>query len=281
VVLNFASTYKLDVAGFSPLGADRFAHWASFYGNTPNPAGDHYGPVVYLAYVPFELVWPYHGEPDPLATHFANLTFDLLTALIIFRLARRLGGTGAGIAATFAWLSLPLTLLALCSGSNDGLVALLMVGALAVVGRPVLAGALTGAAALTKIAPALAIPAIAVHPGIADPSLHRRLLRFLPAVAAVVCVVVAFVLKTTPLSTFLDRTLHSQENLFSPLSIWSFYDPAATSPVLYDLQSLVRAAAAALAVILAIWPRQRDTAQLAALCGAVLIAAQLGATYWI
>ncbi len=46
------------------IGADRIADGTRLYGNFPkdNEHGDTYGPVNYVAYVPFEQIWPWSGR---------------------------------------------------------------------------------------------------------------------------------------------------------------------------------------------------------------------------
>ena len=104
--------------------------------------GDTYGPVNYLAYVPFERIWPWSGTWNDLpAAHGAAVFFDLATfALLIFLGLRiRPGPEGRKLAATlaFGWAAYPYTAYALESNSNDTLVAMLLVATLLVLARPV------------------------------------------------------------------------------------------------------------------------------------------------
>ena len=61
VGLNIADSGAIDVGYASVVGADRIAHGEPLYDNFPEDVsqGDTYGPVNYLAYVPFELIWPW------------------------------------------------------------------------------------------------------------------------------------------------------------------------------------------------------------------------------
>ena len=77
------------------------------------------------------------------------------------------------------------------------------------------------------------------------------------------------------MSEFYDRTLGFQVGRSSPLSIW---DQHAS---LDGLHLLVKVAAVDLAVLLLLVPARRSAAQVAALSAAVLIALQLGSTYWL
>ena len=66
--LQYVSSNVIDVGYAGVIGADRLAHLDDLYGSFPpdNPRGDTYGPLLYLAYVPFELVWPWSGTWDDL-----------------------------------------------------------------------------------------------------------------------------------------------------------------------------------------------------------------------
>ena len=71
IVLNVADSDVIDVGYSSVVGADNLVHGGEISG---------YGPLMFLAYVPFELIFPWHGAWDSVpAAHAAALTFDLLT----------------------------------------------------------------------------------------------------------------------------------------------------------------------------------------------------------
>jgi hypothetical protein len=70
----------IDVGAAGVDGARLELHGQAPWGNMPddNPHGDTYGPLNYLAYVPFELVAPWSGEWDDLpAAHLAPFAYDL------------------------------------------------------------------------------------------------------------------------------------------------------------------------------------------------------------
>jgi hypothetical protein len=71
-----------------------------------------------------------------------------------------------------------------------------------------------------------------------------------------------------------DRTLGYQASRSSPFSVWGL------APSLDFLRPLARVGAIVLALAVALWPRRKTPAQVAALAAAVLIAVQLGATHW-
>ena len=76
------------------------------------------------------------------------------------------------------------------------------------------------------------------------------------------------------LRQFYDHTLGYQASRSSPFSVWG------QAPSLHFLQTAGRVGAALLAVAVALWPRRKTPAQIAALAAAVVIAVQLGATHW-
>ena len=76
------------------------------------------------------------------------------------------------------------------------------------------------------------------------------------------------------LATFYDRTVKSQVNRTSPFSIWG------QDHSLEWLQTVVKAFAVGLALLVAFVPRRRTLPQIAALAAAVLIAVQLTAEHW-
>jgi hypothetical protein len=76
------------------------------------------------------------------------------------------------------------------------------------------------------------------------------------------------------LSAFWRDTLSYQATRPAPFSIWGLWGH------LKVLQRIVQGAAVGLAVVVAFVPRRRGLVEVAALGGAVLIALQLGVTYW-
>jgi cell division protein FtsW (lipid II flippase) len=73
---------------------------------------------------------------------------------------------------------------------------------------------------------------------------------------------------------FYDTTLGFHAGRDSPFSVWG------QEPRLDWLHTVVKAAAVALAVAVALVARRRDVVQLAALGAAALVALQIAATHW-
>lgn len=261
--LNITQSSVIDVGYSGVIGADRIAHGDPPYGTFPadDRRGDTYGPVAYLAYVPFEAVLPWGGEWDDLpAAHAAAIVFDLACVLLLWLVGRRLRGPDLGVLLAYLWVAFPFTLLVSNSNANDALVAALVLLALYVSHAPVRRGATIALAGMTKFAP------LALAPLFARGGVH--------AAAAFVAVAGASLLLVGDLSTFYDRTIGFQADRDSPFSIWGYYDGLGAAQV------AVTIAAGLLAVAVAFVPRRRDVVTVAALGAAVLIALQLAVEHW-
>jgi hypothetical protein len=294
VALNVTRSNVVDVGYAGVIGADRFADGSKLYGAFPsdNQYGDTYGPVVYLAYMPFEQALPWSGRWDDLpAAHAAAISFDLLACLLCFLLGRRVRGPDLGIVLAYAWVTFPFTLYASMTNSNDALVAALVLAAIwagsssqaaSSPSRAALAarGALVALAGLTKFAPLVLAPLFATFD--ASPTHARRWPGLRSTAWFAAGFVVAFALAFVPvvahddLRTFWDHTVAFQATRGSPFSIWGLYEGAWIDDVQVGVQML----AVAGALVLAFVPRRHDVVGLAALGAAILIALQLGVTHW-
>jgi hypothetical protein len=276
VGLNLTSSNVIDVGYSGVIGADRLAHGEGIYGNFPddNLYGDTYGPFNYIAYVPFELVLPWHGKWDALpAAHAAALFFDLITILGLFLVGRRMRpgkrGQELGVMLAYAWAAFPYTLFVLNTNANDSLLAALLVYSFLFLSSSRMRGALLALAGMTKFAP-LALGPLYL-------SYSRRLktaLRFVASFAVVTLIVMLPVLINDSLSQFWDRTVGFQLGRESPFSIWG------QETGLEWLQTIAKVLAAGLAVLVAFVPRRKTPLQLAALAAAVLIALQFTLEHW-
>jgi hypothetical protein len=279
IALNAADSQAIDVGVAGVIGADRVQAGEELYDGSFSPGidlrGDVYGPANYLAYVPFELVWPWEGEWDGVpAAHAAAIAFDLLVVAGLVALGRRLRpgtGGGLGVALAFAWLACPWTLYALDANVNDGLVAASVVWALVALGSAAGRGVLLAVGAAAKFGTAALAPLFATAGGLRD---RRGALTFAAAFALVCLALFAPFLPDGGPSELYDRTLGYQATRSSPFSVWGL------APSLGFAQDLVRVGAVLLAVGLAFVPSRRTEAQVAALAGAVIVAVQAGATHW-
>ena len=170
----------------------------------------------------------------------------------------------------YAWAAYPFSLYALQTNTNDGLIAALVVFAIAAMSSPAVRGLLLGLAGAAKFAPLALAPLFLTG--------RRRV----PRESAVFAVVLAGTVSIAVLANLpdggprelWDATLGYQLARESPFSLWGLH------PGLEWLQTLMKVATVALALLVAVRPRERDLRQLAALAGAVLIAMQLCASYW-
>jgi hypothetical protein len=271
-----ANSNVIDVGYAGVIGADKVLHDQPLYGHWPhdNANGDTYGPANYYAYVPFRAIFGWSGSWDDLpAAHAAAIAFDLLTLLGLFLLGRRIRGPTLGVALAYAWAAYPFTLWTLSSNTNDSLVALLLTATLLVLGSAPARGVAAALAGLTKFAP-LALGPLFLRG--ADDRLRKRS----PALY-----VLAFGLTTgaAALPVLLQHNLHSfwsdsvsyQSTRVTPFSVWGLWGGLSLE------QHLVEGAAAALAIAVAFVPRRRTVVEVAALAGAVVIALQLSANYWL
>ena len=276
VAFGLADSSTFDISSAGVIGADRIEHGLQLYEDNKYH-GDTYGPVNYLMYVPFELIWPYRagGDVGP-AARPATLCFDLLTMFGLFLLGRRMragpGGKRLGVALAYAWAALPYTGLVIAANTNDALVPLFIVYALVFLRSPPLRGALAGLGSMAKFAPAALAPLLIAG--------HRRLsLRTaLIGGGAYLLVVAALIWAFLPdggLREFWNTTIGFQIHRTSPLSLW------VRTPALDWMRPIFSGLAVLLAVAAAFAPRRRTTGQVAALCAAILAALQIPANYWL
>jgi hypothetical protein len=277
VALNVTDSNVIDVGYAGVIGADRIVDGKPLYGAFPsdNAMGDTYGPVAYLAYVPFEQAMSWSGRWDGLpAAHGAAIAFDLLACLLLFLMGRRVRGPDLGVLLAYAWVTYPFTLYALMSNSNDTLVAVLVLAAVWAAGSAPGRGAFIALGTLTKFAPLALAPLFATQDGLRP----RPLLGYLAGFGIAASLAFLPLLGHLEWRTFWDHTIAFQVQRGSPFSIWGLYDP---DVAWLDLaQRAVQVAAALLALALAFVPRRRDLVGLAACSAAILLALQLAMTHW-
>jgi Glycosyltransferase family 87 len=276
VGLNIADAGAIDVGYAGVVGADRIAHGEPVYDNFPHDVsrGDTYGPVNYLAYVPFERIWPWSGSWDDLpAAHGAAVAFDVLTFLLLIVLGLRIrpGPEGQRLAAilAFGWAAYPYTAYVLESNSNDSLIAALLVATLLALARPLARGATLALATWAKFVPVVLAPMLLTYE-----RRRRPALLFAAAFAAVTVAVLLWPALDPGLKTFYDRTIASQAGRSSPFSVWG--QAPALEPLRIGLLVLTGLASLAFAVV----PRRKSLVQVAALSTALVVLLQLTLHHW-
>ena len=276
VGLNLASDKVMDIGYASVVGADRIEHQQPLYVQNDGH-GDTYGPVDYLAYIPFELAFPWHGHWDYLpSAHAATLFFDLMTLLGLFLLGREMRagpeGRRLGLALAWGWAAFPFTLLGLIMNTNDGLVAMLVVYALLFYKRsPGARGLLLGLAAAAKFFTLALLPLFASGRDVGG---RRRAAQIALAGIGVFVLVFAFFIPDGGVREVWNCTLGYQLTRPPDFSIWEIYDGIGWIARVLEVLAVV------LAVAVAFFPRRRSFAQLCALGAAVTIALQIPAGHW-
>jgi Glycosyltransferase family 87 len=280
IALNVADSQVIDIGVAGVVGADHISHGQELYNGGFAPGvgirGDVYGPFNYIAYLPFEAIFPWHGHWDDVpAAHAAAIAFDLLTALGLLALGRRMRagehGRTLGIALAFGWLAYPFTLYTMNANANDSLIAAIGVGAMLMLTSPPARGAMVALGSAAKFGPAALAPLFATGTG--ERRWHSAI-AFGIAFLAVGALLILPFLPDGGLQELYDRTLGYQASRSSPFSVWGL------APSLDFLRPIERAGAIVLAFAVALWPARKTPAQVAALAAAVLIAVQLGATHW-
>jgi hypothetical protein len=317
VGLNIRNSNVIDVGYSGVIGADRIWHGQSPYGHFPqetigtrqlptcgpadssgevrdriqtngvcetsNPLGDTYGPVAYLAYIPGYLIFGWSHKWDKLpAVHFTSIVFDLLAALGLAIVGRRLGGPRVAAAAAFAGVAWPFTQYASMSNTNDSIGPALLVWGLLVLTSDVGRGAFVAVSGWTKFASLLVLPLWAGYP-------EARRIRSAVVTGLgflLLTVIVFFMLFFEPSPAhaavvFFDRTVRFQFGRDSPFSIWDWGQYHAKGlPNLRVVQRILQVGLVVGALALYWVPRRRSPLRVAALSAAVLIGFELVLTHW-
>jgi hypothetical protein len=307
-----ASHGVIDVGYAGVIGAERIVHGEAPYGHMPieedrpacgpadsageirqriqtngrceaaNPSGDTYGPAAYLAYVPAVLAFPWSGNWDSLpAAHAASIGWDLLAAIGLLLVGRRLGNLRLGTTLLFAWAAYPFTAYALLADTNDAIMPALLVWGFLVLQRPVARGAAVALAGWTKFV------SLAVAPlWLSYPRLERRSASRFAAGCGVATVATFSILLLEPslghaLRTFWHRTIPTQVGRHSPFSLWDWGQYHARGiPDLHLVQRALEVAAAGFALLVAFVPKRKGPLELATLTAAVLLGFELVLTHW-
>jgi hypothetical protein len=274
IALSLISHEEIDIGYQSVIGAFRVLHHLPIYYNDINH-GDTYGPLTYLVYVPFELVFPWKNSLSSLhAADAASIFFDLGTVGALVLLGRRLRagseGTRLGLVLGWGWAACPWTIVGLLVHTNDGLVAMLMVFTLVLIRSAAFSGGMLGLATAAKFSPAALLPLLAAPRG---PGLKRALI-CVGTFGVIVLTAIFSWLPPKGLAYFWQRTIGFQMSRPDPFSPWGIH------PSLHLLQVALEVFAIVLALAVAFVPRDRSLVRVCALAGAVTIAVQLPAMHW-
>ena len=230
-------------------------------------AGDTYGPVSYLAYLPGYAVFGWTGKWDELwAAHATSLLFDGLCILGLALVGRRFGGPRLAATLAFAWAAYPFTLYVSNSNTNDAIMPAFLIWGFWLASSAWARGAAVALAGWTKFAALLARAALALVPERLPRPVRRFALGFAGATIAAFLVLL---LEPEPLQAarvFAERTFGFQLDRDSPFSIWGWGQyHAGGVPDLHVVQQVLQVLVVAGAVLTAFVPRRKSILQLAAL----------------
>jgi hypothetical protein len=267
----------IDVGYAGVVGADRILDGTIPYGNMPSDVGtgDTYGPLNYLLYVPFVLIFGYSGEWDFLpAAHALTLFSFVAGAMALFITGYRLSGREGAAALIFAWAAFPYTVYATNNNTNDIIVAAVAAIGLAAAASPIARGASVAAGFAVKLYPLILGPLWISYDGLK----RKPIVDFVLGGAGVVFLTFWVVLLDghpfQAIELFYEKTLAFQGDRVSP---WTIYTQV---PQLAFLQKPVTAAVIFLGLLVAFVPRRKSLRRLAALSAALVIAFQLTVNYW-
>lgn len=275
LIVTVTSTGIVDIAVADMEGATVLIGGHLPYGHMPGDIvhGDTYGLPVYAFYAPFAAIWPMDDDwDDPIG---ALVPTALLICLCAWAIARATERGAARWPAIIAFLAFPALLMSASSGTNDVLVAALLLWAFAWFRRPAASSALVMLAGSAKLAPLVLMPLwLARFRG-------RALVVATAASAAVGAAVLAGLVAVGGLHGPLDMAdaLAFQFSRVSELSVWTQVPLVAPLQPLAQGLTLAAALGGATLVLL-----DRDVAhdprRVAALVTAVLAGLQLSANHW-
>jgi hypothetical protein len=267
----------IDVGYAGVVGADRILSGEIPYGNMPQDVGtgDTYGPLNYLLYVPFVLMFGFSGEWDFLPAAHALTMFSFVAGgMALFITGYRLSGPKGAAAMIFAWSAFPYTIYATNNNTNDVIVAAVAAIGLAAAASPIARGATIAAGFAVKLYPLILGPLWLAHDGWRRRPLTDYVLGGLGVLLVSFAVLFIQGQPVEAAKLFYERTIAFQGDRVSPWSIFS------QVPELAFLQRPLTAFAIFLAILVAFVPRKRTVRRLAALSAAVIIAFQLTVNYW-
>jgi hypothetical protein len=267
----------IDVGYAGVVGADLILDGTVPYGNMPEDVGtgDTYGPLNYLLYVPFVLIFGYSGEWDYLPAAHALIDFSFVAgALALLFAGWKLAGPKGGAALLFAWTVFPYTLYSANNNTNDIIVAAVSAIGLAAASSPIARGASVAAGFAVKLYPIILGPLWMMHDG----ARRRPIVDFILGGVGVALLTFWVLLLDGQLlesfRLFYEKTIAFQGVRETPWTIFS------QVPELGFLQQPLLAAVILLAFVVAVWPRHRTMRRLAAFSAALVIGFQITTNYW-
>ncbi len=286
IMVAVSSPSPIDVLYAVMEGATKLIHGVLPYGHLPGDVihGDTYPLLSYALYAPLAAITPIHSVWDNIdAALGLTAVIALAAAAALFRSTagpRRRGTPRspeaelAGLRMALVWLTFPMLLEIVSTGTSDIAMAALLLGAVLLWRRPGASSAMLAAAAWFKLAPVVLVPIWLA------PRRGRRLLEALAGLVAVslAMIGVLFLLGGAGGPEAMVRAVAFQFSRESPQSLWAVLGVGSLQPL---------AQAGALALVAAItWRLYREPRlaeqreRIGAAAAAVMIAVQLVANYW-
>jgi Glycosyltransferase family 87 len=274
VIVTATSTGIVDIGVADMEGATVLLHGHLPYGHMPTGDvvhGDTYGLPIYVFSAPFAVLWPVRDSWDDAIGALVGSIVLLAACLAGLTAATRSPRRAPG---AIAFLAFPAALMAISSGTNDLMIAALLVWAFAWWARPAASAALLALAGAAKLAPLVLLPLWLAR-------LRGRDL----AAATAACVAVGLGVLTGLLAlgglhgpTSMVHAIAFQFSRHSELSVWDQFGLGALQPL---AQALTMAVALGGAALVRLDPAvARDPRRVAGLVGAALAGLQLSAGHW-
>lgn len=281
VMMTVSARSTIDVAHAVMEGATLLTHGVLPYGHMPGDVfhGDTYPLLSYVAYMPFALLNPVRDGLD-----LANGALVAAAAAALggaWLLARRGGGPEASDAeraarlrAALAWLAFPPLVVTVTSGTSDVLLALLLLGALVLIRRPLASTGMLILGGWFKLVPFVLLPLWFAR------LRGRRLAAALALLGASLLAILGLLVALGGSGAPGDM-LHAMAFQLERRSLHNPWELLGAE----WLQPLVQAGVLALVAAATVRIRRdpalaQDPARLAALSAAVLLSLQVAGNYW-
>jgi hypothetical protein len=269
----------IDVGYAGVVGAELILEGTSPYGNMPEDVGtgDTYGPLNYLLYVPFVVMFGFSGQWDflPAAHALSAFSFVVGALALLFAGWKLSGDPKGGAALLFAWVLFPYTLYSTNNNTNDIIVAAMGAVGLAAASSAIARGATVLGGFAIKLYPLILAPLWMMHEGTKN---RRPIWEFvLGGIGVVVLSFWVVLLDGQPMEAiklFYEKTIAFQGDRETPWTIFT------QIPALGFLQQPLLAGAIVLAFVVAVWPQKRTMRRLAAFSAALIIGFELTTNYW-
>lgn len=270
------SSQAYDIGQAGAVGARLLLQGERIYGNFSGtvPGGDTYGPLNYISYIPFEILFPLgdiFSSSETAGIRLHTIAFDLLVVLILFLIGGVLGNQKGlqnrlGAILVFAYLAFPLNAFHLLGVTNDALPTffILLAFFFFIKKRESLSGTSLAAGALSKFTPGLLLPVFARRDDSLVPS-PMFIVSFI-----ITSVVLLFEAIMSP-GLFWEATFATQISQLSPNSTWGQLEISSAPYMIIVI---------GVSLLGFFWPKVRFAGPTAAIAAAALLAFQGGQIHW-